>query len=242
MMHFFPSIFICLLFVSAASADVIRTDVEPALSIAPDETKVIVIESKYGKPVELFWQTLSPESCKNSACVKFKEKNASFDFASFNGQGTYDATDNKVTLSFTNQTKTPVTLQLTKIERTCTAEICDLILTTDTQDWKVVRIQEFIEIKNSEDGSYSILQGVTTKGKKFEIILAWWFYEASSYSTSCPKFIQRWINKPNRDYVPYVIAGSSLVPNIKNKKQFILSVDTCTKKAVNFNAPKDSEY
>jgi len=59
---------------------------------------------------------------------------------------------------------------------------------------------------------------------------------------SCPKFIKHWVDKPNSDYVPYVIAGSTLVPNIRNKKHFILSVDTCTKKAANFNAPKESEY
>ena len=241
-MHFLYSIFICTLFmISIANADVIRTDVASNLSIAPGETKVIVMESEYGKPIETFWQTLSPEECTGSACIKFQEKGSNFDYDSFNGQGTHELIDKKVTLSFTNQHKTPVTIKLTRIKRTCTAEVCSLIHTPDTQDWKVVRIQELKELQTSEDGSYSTLQGVTTKGKEFDITLAWWFYEPSM-SMSCSKYIKRWIDKSSPENAPYVIAGSTLVPNVKNKKRFILSVDTCTKKAKDFNAPKENEY
>ncbi len=241
-MRFISTLYICtLVLTSTVNADVIRTNVEPDLSISPGETKEVVLVSEYGKPIETFWQTLSPEECTNSACIKFQEKGASFDYDSFNGHGTHEPTDKKVSLSFTNQSKETVTIRLTKIERTCTAEVCSLILTPETQDWKVVRIKEFKQLETSEDGSYSTLQGVTTKGKEFDITLAWWFYEPSSF-ISCPKYIQRWIEKPKPENVPYVIAGSTLVPNIKNKKRFILSVDTCTKKADKFNAPEESEY
>ena len=232
---------ITFLLTSNAFADVIRTDIEPNLSIAPGETKNITLKSEYGKPLETFWQTISPEECTSSACIRFQEKGSSFDYESFNGHGTHVPIDKKVTLSFTNQSKTDVTIKLTRIKRTCTAEICSLILTPETQDWKVVRIQELKQIQNSEDGSYSTLQGITTTGKEFDITLAWWFYEPSSF-ISCPKFIQRWIDKPDPENIPYVIAGSTLVPNIENKSRFILSVDTCTKKATNFNAPEESEY
>jgi hypothetical protein len=242
MMHFLSPIFTGTLFlISTVHADVIRTDVEPNLSIAAGETKNIVMESEYGKPIETFWQTLSPEECTTSACIKFQEKGSSFDYDSFNGQGTHEPIDKKVTLSFTNQSKTPVTIKLTRIEKTCTAEVCRLILIPDTQDWKVVRIQKLKALQTSEDGSYSTLQGVTTKGKEFDITLAWWFYKPSSFM-NCPKYIKSWIDKPKPEYAPYVIAGSTLVPNVKNKNRFILSVDTCTKKAGNFNAPKESEY
>lgn len=242
MMQFISSILIggFLLF-ATVNAEVIRTDVASNLSIVPGETKYIVMESEYGKPIETFWQTISPDECTSSACIKFQEKGSSINYESFNGQGTHDPIDNKVTLSFTNRSKTPVTIKLTRIEKTCTAEICSLIHTPDTQGWKVVRIQELKQIQTSEDGSYSTLQGVTTKGKEFDITLAWWFYEPSMFM-GCSKNIKRWIDKSNPEDAPYVIAGSTLVPNVKNKKRFILSVDTCTKKANNFNAPEESEF
>ena len=134
-MQFLSSIFIfTFILISTVNADVIRTDVESNLSIAPGKTKNIIMQSGHGKPVEIFWQTLSPEECTRSACIKFKEHGSGFDYDSFNGHGTHIPVDNKIILSFTNQSKTPVTIKLTRIEKTCTAEICDLILTTDTQD------------------------------------------------------------------------------------------------------------
>lgn len=234
-------ILLLILNFNSAYADIIRTDVESNLSIAAGETRNIVMLSEYGKPIETIWQTLSPEECTRSACIKFQEKGSSFDYDSFNGQGTHEPINKKVILSFTNKTKSAVTIKLTRIEKTCTAEVCHLILTADAQDWKVLRIQELKEIQTSEDGSYSTLHGVTTAGKEFDVTLAWWFYEPSMFM-GCSKSIKRWIDKPDPDYAPYVIAGSTLVPNVKNKKRFILSVDTCAKKAENFNAPKESEY
>jgi len=231
----------CLLSVSTANADVIRAEIESDLSIAPGETKTIVLESKNGTAIETFWQTLKPEECTSSACIKFEEKESGFGFESFNGQSTHQPVDNKVTLLFTNQAKTPVSIQLTQIERTCTAEICNLIQTTDTKDWKVIRIKELKQIQNSEDSSYATLQGVTTKDKEFDVTLAFWFYEPSMFA-GCSKSIKRWIDKPDAEDIPYVIAGSTLVSNVENKDRFILSVDTCTKKASNFNAPAESEY
>jgi len=54
---------------------------------------------------------------------KISGKRFSFDYDSFNGQGTHDPIDKKVTLTFMNQSKTTVTLKLTRIEKTCTAEV-----------------------------------------------------------------------------------------------------------------------
>ncbi len=83
----------------------------------------------------------------------------------------------------------------------------------------MVRVQKLKQIQTSEDGSCLTLQGVTTKGKKFDITFAWWFYEPSLFM-SCSKYIKRWIDKSNPENAPYVIAGSTLVPNVKNKKMF----------------------
>jgi hypothetical protein len=233
--------FLLILICTTVYADIIHTDVNSGLKVTPGEIKNIIIESEYGKPIEIFWQTISPEECTSSACIKFQEKGSHFDYESFNGQGVHKPVDKKVRLSFTNQSKTTVTIKVIRIEKTCTAEICDLILTPETQNWKVVRIQELKQIKNSKDGSFSTLQGITTTGKEFDITLVWWFYEPSMFM-GCSKNIKRWIDKPDPEDSPYVIAGNTLVPNIKNKNRFILSVDTCSKNAGNFNAPKESEY
>ena len=225
-----------LLISSAIQADIIHKDVEPALEIKPGETKTVVIPSEKDV-VEIRWETLSSEACRQSACIKFKD--ADFSYESFNGQGEQFTTDGKVTLEFTNIAKEPVTIRVSQIERTCTAELCALINGTDTMDWKVVRIQELKAIQTSADSSYSILQGMTTKGKVFDITLAWWFYEKSMFD-SCPKFITRWIENPKPENVPYILAGSMLVP--KENGRFILSVDTCTTKGSKFNAPASSEF
>lgn len=232
-------ILLCMmLYVSVTHADVIRNEIEPKLAIAPGETKVVVIQSDKDF-VEIAWQTLSSEACRQSACVKFNDKNDDFSYESFNGQGSHYTKEGKVNLEFSNIAKTPVTIRVMQIERTCTAELCALITGTDTLDWKVVRIQELKSITTSNDGSYSTLQGVTTKGKAFDITLAWWFYEKSMFA-SCPKFLARWIDNPQAENVPYILAGGTL--EAKQKGRFILSVDTCTAKGSKFNAPKESEF
>lgn len=59
-----------ILFASASViADVIRTDIEEKVEIAPGESYQLEIKSD-NDPVELFWQTLSPEECLSSTCIK----------------------------------------------------------------------------------------------------------------------------------------------------------------------------
>lgn len=233
---------ICLLSAFPAWAERIVTDIDAAFIIKPGETRLLEVKAQADyKNSSMSWTitagTIEGKDCKTTPCIRY-EMNGFSPQNTFNLWSEFFSADQVISMKLTNIADTDVTLKITRIKKTCTAEICDKISSDEPTDWLVFRIKEITSITTSEDKSYSHITGTTIKDKPFDALFVWWRYHSDEGFTNCHKYIPRWIE--NKKTPPYILSGSILPSH--TKEQLITFVDTCTPNGGKFAAPEQNDF
>lgn len=227
------------------SAESITTDIETGLIIQPQETKAITIPADPAGASEIFWQTstgtIKGLECQSNPCIRVYDKNIDYTTETFNYQRKFEADEKAIIIELTNIAETPVTIQIQRTVKTCSAESCAYITSTENDDWKVLRAQKINSIRTSTDGSYSHISGTTLLGKSFDEVFVWWTVDKND-TMSCTTFIQNWIDDPQSFPAPYILAGGILPQKDTNTAHIVMKVDTCTPHGENFNADDEADF
>src|SRR5262249_12735750 len=107
--------------------------------------------------------------------------------------------------------------------------------------WLVFKIDEFKSLTTSQDGSYSVISGVTTTGRTFSFKAVWWTDDKAAVAVNCAPSIKRYLDThmPKDQYRPYIVSGQA----VGEPADIVLkSVDTCAPKAPNFGVPDENVF
>ena len=180
--------------------------------------------------VEISWETVQPKPC-NSECVQVTYLPTKLVFAARSGLGRYTPVDGKISVEFRNISSEPVTINISKLQRTCDAEACRF-LSSEKGRVLVYKVDEFKSIATSKDESYSDVTGITTLGRPFRVRVVWWT-DNKMARFHCAQFIQRYLSNhtPRDQYRPYILAGMAVG---EGNGIVLKSINACVPSAPNF--------
>ena len=230
-----------LLWPGVAHAEVSHVAIESNVELKPGDSKTITVESP--TPVELGWEAIQAKPCTMN-CVEAIDKTSGTNCTiatSIGASMKYTPVDGKIIVEYHNASTDPVTINIFKLARTCTAESCAFVDANKEGKWLVIKVGKFQSIEMSKDNSYSTITGVTLAGKPFSVKALWWTDDPKNALVNCSPSIQKYLaNKtPPADYSPYIISGSS----VGDGNNLILkSIDTCAPSAPKFGVPEENVY
>lgn len=220
-----------------AYATEVRSTLQSGVEIKPGEPMVIAIQSQ--RPMEIGWTVDHAAPC-DSPCigsVDMSSRNKDVLSSDTGASQLYRPKDGTIKIEFRNLIDRPVTIDIYMVEQVCDsgAEACEFLKLDELGDWLVYKIEKFTSIETSKDGSYSKIEGSTTRGKIFTLMAVWWFDGSEENTGECQDEIVRYIQErsPISEYSPYILSGRSAAKN----KSVLVNIDTCAPNGSDFAVP-----
>jgi hypothetical protein len=193
--------------------------------------------------VEIGWHATQARPCTTN-CVQTTDVTSATKDSMATALGAsrkYTPVAGKVSIKYKNVSTEPVTIEVYRIERVCDAEACAFLTAREQGRWLVFKIEEFTALTTSQDGSYSIISGITANGKPFSFRAVWWTDDRNAIGVNCAPFVKRYLDNhtPKEQYRPYVISGQA----VGDPAHLVLkAIDTCAPKAPNFGVPDQNVF
>jgi hypothetical protein len=226
---------------AVAHAAVVHVPIKSDLSLKPGEAFTITVDAH--APTEIGWQTAQAKPC-TSSCVQATETTGGVTYSIATARGAskkYTPTSGRISIEYKNVSSASVTINVYRVDRTCEAEACMLLDERQKSRWLVFKVDEFTAITTSKDESYSLISGVTTSGRPFNVRAVWWTDDKRAAAVNCGTFVKRYVNNhtPKQIYRPYVISGQAIG---EGEHVVLRSVDACVPKAVHFGVPDKNVF
>jgi hypothetical protein len=230
-----------ILWAGPAHAAIVHVAIKSSLVLKPDEGYTITVEAT--EPMEIGWQNVQAKRCTTN-CVQATDVTGGINYVIATPLGAsskYTPVSGKISVEYKNVSSEPVTINVYRVQRTCEAEACKFFDESQKGRWLVFKVDEFKSIATSNDGSYSVISGVTVAGRPFSFRAVWWTDDRTALIVNCAPFVKRYLDNhaPKEQYRPYVISGQAIgeAANIVLK-----SIDTCAPKAPNFGVPDKNVF
>jgi len=230
-----------LISVGTAHGAVKHVPIKSGLVLKPGEAYTVHVEAQ--KPTEIGWKAVQAKPCATN-CIEATEvsRDAHFGFATaLGGSKEYPPVSGRIAVEYKNISGEPVTIDVYRIERSCDAEACRFLDSSQKGRWLVFKVDEFKAITTSDDGSYSTISGVVVGGRPFRIRAVWWWDDKTAFHPICAPWIKRYLDNraPKEQYSPYVISGQA----IGDGNNLVLkSIDTCAARAAHFGVPAENVF
>lgn len=232
---------LCAFWAGAARAAVVHVPIKSNLVLQPDEAYTISIDAT--EPTEIGWLAVQAKPCATN-CVQATDVTGGVNYRVATPRGAtlkYKPVSGKISVEYKNISTEPVAIDIFVVRRTCEAEACKFLDARQTTSWLVFKVDEFKSITTSEDGSYSVISGVTTTGRAFTVKTVWWTEDKKALAVNCSPFVQRYLDNhaPKSQYSPYIISGQVVSPATGI---VLKSIDTCAPKAPKFGVPEKNVF
>jgi hypothetical protein len=159
--------------------------------------------------------------------------------SSFGASGKYSPTAGKLSIEYRNISSEPVTVDIYRVQRTCTAEACKF-LDKDVKGRPLTyKIAAFKSITTSSDESYSVITGMAMSGRPFTVRAIWWTDQKGGLH--CHTWIKRWLDThaPPDKYAPYILSG---LATGEGDNIVLSAIDDCVPHAPNFSVPENHVF
>jgi hypothetical protein len=229
-----------LISVGTAYGAVRHIPIKSGIVLKPGEAYTVQIVAD--KPTEIGWRAVQAKPCIGN-CVEATEltRNTHFSFATgLGGSKEYPPVSGRIAVQYKNISQEPVTIDTYRVLRTCDAEACRFLNSSQKGRRLVFKIDEFKSITTSSDGSYSVISAVAMSGRLFRVRAVWWSDDKQVFNPHCDRWIKRYLDNhtPKEQYRPYVISGYA----IGDGNDLILkSIDDCVARADHFGVLSENE-
>ena len=220
----------------------VKRPLQSGIAIQPGEPIVVAIQTD--KPMEIGWTVDQAAPC-SSPCIEAidtSSRNKDVISSDRGGSKIYRPKDGMIKVEYRNTISRAVTIDIYKVERVCDseAEACEFLNLNELGDWLVYKIGKFTSIQTSKDGSYSTIEGSTTRGKQFILKAVWWVDDAEENPDQCQEDIAQYIKEgvPISRYSPYILSGRSAAKD----KTVLAYIDACIANGSDFAVPGKYVY
>jgi hypothetical protein len=235
------ALILLLAFRGGARAAVVHLPIKSGLELTPNAAYTVTIQST--QPVEIGWQAVQSKPCTTN-CVQATDLSGGINEAIATPLGAsakYVPVSGKISIEYKNVSREPVTIDIYRVQRTCEAEACRFLGKTEENRWLVFKVDEFLSITTSQDGSYSVISGIAASGRPFTFTAVWWTDDKNAFRVDCSPFIKRYLERhiAKDQYRPYVISGQAF----GDPARIVLrSIDTCAARAPKFGVPDSNVF
>ena len=229
-----------LILAAVMHAEVVRVPLKSGLVLKPNEAFVLNLDT--AKPEEIGWTAIQAHRC-SANCVQMKllSNPTVLPFASaMSAIGKYSPTAGKLSIEYRNISSEPVTIDIFRVQRTCTAEACRVLNPGIKGRPLTFKIAAFKSITTSKDESYSVISGTAMSGRPFTVRAIWWTDDQKG-GFHCNKWIKIWLDThaPPEKYSPYILSG---LATGEGDSIVLSAIDDCVPHAPNFSVPEDHVF
>lgn len=219
-----------------------RVVYQSGVEIRPGEPVVVAIQT--GQSMDIGWEVNETSPCDRTCieAVDMHNRNKSLAASDKGAVRRYESREGKIKIEFRNTIDRPVFIDIYKVENVCDSEseACEFLKLNELGDWLVFKIEQFVSIETSKDGSYSTITANTSRGKLVFFIVVWWIDEPDEKTEECREEITGYINQGTSfvEYSPYILSGRS----VSKTKSILAYIDTCMANGSDFNVPEKYVY